>query len=164
MKRLIILRGPSGAGKTTVTKIIRKKLKGKTAVLCSDPFYHGICIREQNKDVVYGALYLLTGHYLKNGYNVILEGVLSSKKNKKLRIDKFKRLGKRYGARVTMFYLNVDVRTAVKRRKRKEYVMTPRYVKKIHSMSIVSKHKDDYEVDVKGKTPRKIANEIMFLL
>ena len=164
MKHLLIMRGPSGAGKSTVTKIIRKKLKGKTAVLCSDPFYHGICIREQNKDVIYGALYLLTGHYLKNGYNVILEGVLSSRKNKKLRIDKFKRLGKRLGAKVTMVYLNIDVKTAVKRRKRKEYVMTPSYVKKIHAMSIISKHKNDYEIDVTGKTPRHIANKIISLL
>lgn len=54
MKHLIIIRGPSGAGKSTVTDIIRKKLKGKTAVLCPDPFYYGICIREKNKDVIYG--------------------------------------------------------------------------------------------------------------
>lgn len=115
--------------------------------------------KEQRRHI--WALYLLTDFYLKNGYNVILEGVLSSWKNKKLRIDRFRRLGKRRGAKVTMVYMKVDLRTSVKRRKRKEFVMTPGYVKKIHEMSVASRHNYETEIDANGKKPETVAKEIL---
>lgn len=164
MKHIIILRGPSGAGKSTIAKILRKKMNGKTAILCPDPFYHEISGKELNRDIVYGALYTLTDFYLKKGYNIILEGLLTNVKNKKMRIEKFMKLGKRRSAKLTLFFLNVDVDTCMKRRDRTKYKISKNDVRIMHTKSISSRRNDEIKIEVKNKKPENIVKEILSYL
>ena len=51
--------------------------------------------KDDNTTLVYEALYQLTKLYLRSGYNVIVEGILSSTVKGKLRIERIARLDKK---------------------------------------------------------------------
>jgi len=161
MKHLLILRGPSGAGKSTVAKILRNSMNGKTAVLCPDPFYHEISGKDMDREVIYGALYTLTEFYLKKGYNVILEGLMTSVKKNRMRLDRFIRLGKNRSAKVSLFFFITCIDDCMKRRERLGYMISKKDVKQMYEKSMSSRRDDEIEIDVRSKRPKTIAKQIM---
>ena len=162
MGNLLIVRGSGGSGKSTIGKILRDKLQGKTALLCPDTFYWDICGKDDNSELVYEALNRLIDLYLNKGYNVILEGILSNKDEKNnLRINKFIELGNKYNANIKLFFLKVSLETAIKRDKKRGNVLGKEGTKKYHDKSLNVKHENDIEIDAENQTSLEVADLIL---
>ena len=90
MTKLVILRGPSGSGKSTVAKKLREKMSPKTALVEQD-YLRRIILNFKEKEIKGGPsaelIFLVVKLALDNGYNVILEGILSSSRSHEM-LDK----------------------------------------------------------------------------
>lgn len=162
MSNLLIIRGSGGSGKSTVGKLLRDKLQGKTALLCPDIFYWDICGKEDNSELVYEAVYRLVDLYLNQRCNVILEGILSKKdKEENLKINQFIDLGNKYGANVGQFLLLVSLETAIKRDNKRGELLGKEETKKYHEKSLDSKHERDIEIDVENLKSDEVAELIL---
>jgi len=85
MKKLIIIRGRPGAGKSTIAKQTQRKLlPQKVAILCPDYFYWQVFPGEENQHLVNQILNFTAQKYLENNYIVILEGILPKSENDEL--------------------------------------------------------------------------------
>ena len=71
-----VLRGPAGAGKSTLARAVQAALTAKVAVIDTDIFNWQIVPGEDDKDVVYENVVSLASAYLKHGYSVIVEGLI----------------------------------------------------------------------------------------
>lgn len=87
MTKLIIIRGPSGSGKSTVAKKLREKMGPKTALVEQD-YLRRIVLNFKEKEVRGGPsaklIFLVAKLALDSGYNVILEGILSSSRSRRM--------------------------------------------------------------------------------
>lgn len=80
MSKVVIIRGNSGSGKSTVARILQKKAKTKTVIIQQDYFRRiflnvddtnsGECIEIMLKNIDFA---------FEKGYNVIIEGIFHSK-------------------------------------------------------------------------------------
>lgn len=75
---LVVIYGVSPAGKDTAWRLART-LPGKSAVLSVDQLLQGAIAQAADDaaaelDMVHTQLRLLTANYMKNGYNVVVEG------------------------------------------------------------------------------------------
>ena len=81
--KLIILRGPSGSGKSTVSKILFEKATNKVALIEQD--HYRFIFKpagggsRANSDTIHKMIKNDTLIALRDGYDVILEGILSVK-------------------------------------------------------------------------------------
>jgi len=76
---LIIVYGGPFSGKTTLAAVLGRSLAGKTALVSTDHLAGAsIPVRDEDAlaelDMVHVQLRLLVANYLKNGYNVVVEG------------------------------------------------------------------------------------------
>lgn len=82
MTQLIIIRGNSGSGKSSVAKAVRAQLSGKTALIEQD-YFRRIILKErdnaQDSDIL-DFLFQSVQFAVGRGYTVILEGILYSEK------------------------------------------------------------------------------------
>lgn len=74
--RTIVLRGPGGAGKTTLGEALRSELGYPSALIDTDMFNWTTVPGQSNKRVVFDAVRSLAEVYLRNGYNVIVCGLI----------------------------------------------------------------------------------------
>lgn len=75
-RRLVVLRGPAGAGKSSLAEALRQELGYPAAAIDTDLFNWMIVPGESNKRVVYDNLCLLAESYLRYGYDVIVSGLI----------------------------------------------------------------------------------------
>lgn len=113
--KLIILRGPSGSGKTTVAKILFESAKNKTALIEQDHYriifkpagggskYNGATIHKMIKNDTLIAL--------KDGYDVILEGILSVRSYGEVLEEIFKKHPKEN----YIFYFDISLEETLRR-------------------------------------------------
>ncbi len=79
MSKLIIIRGQSGSGKSTVAKAVREQLTGKIALVEQDYLRrHVLGERGKGGDDNAELIKLTTRFALENNYTVILEGIMPS--------------------------------------------------------------------------------------
>lgn len=76
---LVVIYGTSGAGKDVAWRLARA-LPGKSAVLSVDHFLDGAIAQPDEDaaaelDMAHTQLRLLVANYMRNGYNVVVEGV-----------------------------------------------------------------------------------------
>ncbi len=110
--RLIILRGPCGAGKSTVASRLLESPR-PTALIEQDPYrfifnvregeMYSKTVRQMIRDNVLGAL--------GNGFDVVLEGILSKKGYR----DVFATLFREHPRNNFLFYLDVSFEETVRR-------------------------------------------------
>jgi len=116
---LVIVRGPSCSGKTTVARKLLDTAKKKTAIIHQDS-YRGIFNppgggHKHNGEVIALMIEHNTTTALKHGYNVILEGVL----NVKMYQDTLDRIIENHVGDTHLFHLDVSLEETVERGKKK---------------------------------------------
>ncbi len=115
-QKLIIIRGNSGSGKSSLAKLLRKELGGKVAIVGQDTLRRGILMEKgglENTDII-GLLEQTAVYCLGKGYTVIVEGILSKPKYK----DMLVRLMDTTSAS-SAFYIDVSFEESLRRHKTK---------------------------------------------
>lgn len=110
--KLIIIRGNSGSGKSTVARTLREELGEHTMLIQQDIVRREMLFvkdRIGNPTIALLPEMVLYGKSI--GYDVILEGILS----KKLYGETMKELIKRYGHDAYVFYMDVSFEETLQR-------------------------------------------------
>ena len=114
MPKLIIIRGNSGSGKSTVAGIVRDNAKSDTALINQD-YVRRTILRDNSDDHAQTAELInqIVLAILAQGYNVVLEGVLSKNRYSKM----LRNLVEAYPSYV--YYINVTLKETLKRHQTK---------------------------------------------
>ena len=117
--KLIILRGPSASGKTTIAKRLFESTKNKTVLIQQD--HYRFIFKpagggsKPNSEVIHKMIEHNVSSALQSGYDVILEGILSVKSYQNI-IEKIinSHLGESY-----IFYFNISFEETLRRHQSK---------------------------------------------
>jgi predicted kinase len=117
--KLIVIRGNSGSGKTSIAREVRRR-HGRGCALVEQDYLRRIVLRE--RDVAGGVAPGLIAHTaryaLDHGYHVILEGILHAERYRDVLLDLLDRHdGERY-----VFYLDVSFDETVRRHRTRPQV------------------------------------------
>ena len=126
--KLIVLRGNSGSGKSTIAKMILEELGDSKIAYIEQDHIRRIIYREKGSvdGANIGAIENLVKYSLKNNYNVILEGILHLKLHKNM-LRRISKLTKQS----YFFYLDIPYEETFKRHR----------TKKLHKEISPAKHK-----------------------
>lgn len=117
--RTIVLRGPGGAGKTTLGEALRSELGYPSALIDTDMFNWATVPGETNKQVVFDAMRSMAEVYIRNRYNVIVCGLILTDEDHG-GIELLASASLFYGHSFHDFYCDVDLETAVERSNRRD--------------------------------------------
>ena len=114
MAKLIILRGNSGSGKTTIAKGLQKKFGHGTMLISQDVVRREILyVKDGEKPNVEELIFQLAMFGKQNCEIVIMEGIFNSKWYNNL----FKKLLKEFKKDIFAFYFNIPFEETLKRHK-----------------------------------------------
>lgn len=116
-KNLIIIRGNSGSGKSTVAERLRKELGGKVAIVGLDTLRRTILMEQDhqgNTDII-GLIEQTAVYCLDKDYTVIIEGILSKPKYKEILM----KLVDNAECSSYIYYIDVSLEETLKRHKTK---------------------------------------------
>lgn len=112
--KLIVLRGPSGSGKSSVALKLREQSKRKIAIIEQDYYPEVMFARRDKEDSVAARRELLVADTLialKYGFDVILDGILSVHTHR----DAFEKIIDEHRTENYMFYFDVSLEETLKR-------------------------------------------------
>lgn len=114
MSKLIILRGNSGSGKTTIAKSLQKKLGHGTMLISQDVVRREILyVKDGEKPKVEELLFQLAMYGKEHCEVVIIEGIFNSKWYSNL----FKKLSNEFKDNIFAFYFDIPFEETLKRHK-----------------------------------------------
>ena len=157
---LIIIRGNACSGKSTIAEKLRSYFKEKkTAVIHTEIFYWGI-VRGDSSEVVMENTKRILDNYLKNKYNVILEGTLSKKNKKgKLYVKDFLKVAKKYKVPIKEFFLEADF-SELKKREKGRGKISLKKLKEFYDETHKTKSKHEIVIDTSKKSINQVLNEL----
>lgn len=116
MSKLIILRGNSGSGKTTIAKCLQRKLGHNTMLISQDVVRREMLyVKDGEKPKVEELLFQIAMYGKKHCEIVIMEGIFNSKWYSNL----FKRLLVEFKDNIFAFYFDIPFEETLKRHKTK---------------------------------------------
>lgn len=116
MSKLVIIRGNSGSGKTTVAKGLQKKLGHGTMLISQDVVRREMLyVKDGEKPKVEELLFQLAMYGKNNCDVVILEGILNSKWYNNL----FERLLNEFESNIFAYYFDIPFEETLERHKQK---------------------------------------------
>ena len=118
-KKLIIIRGTSGVGKSTVAKLLAEKLKSEHKNLVLIPFDLSMAyliknlktFNQKTVNLMQKNTEDLIKNFLEEGYTVITEGIFYKKYLRKLSLKRLLSIGKKYSAKTIVIELESDIKT-----------------------------------------------------
>jgi len=113
MEKLIIIRGPSGVGKSSVAKALKEKTDRPTMLIEQDIFRTFSNEETPNNLPVHEMVEVTTLIALKHGFDVILEGILNVQKPG--RREMYERIFKAHPAENYIFYMEASFDETVRR-------------------------------------------------
>lgn len=120
--KLIIIRGASGVGKSTIGKKLAEKLGKGTACVNVDVFPHEMMIdwinipMKERLKFMYDGADMIINKFLKEGYDVVTDGMYCIDDDLTL-LKKMIKLGENYNADIYVFELEANLETIKKRAK-----------------------------------------------
>lgn len=160
--KLIIIRGVSCSGKSIVADQIRKYFKEqrKVAVIHTSIFYHQI-VNGDKPEIAMENTKRILDNYLKNRYDIILEGTLSFRDKKgKLYLDNFLKLAKKYKTPVKQFFFETDF-LELKEREKKRKKISIGLLKKMYDTAIKTKRENEIMINTTNKTIKQVVKEVI---
>lgn len=117
--KLVVLRGPSGSGKSAVAKEVRLRMlrAGRLTAYVEQDYFRRIILKEEDAIGGFNACFIKENMslLLKNGYDVIVEGIFISKKYDKM----FRDIIKEHPKNNFFFYFDISLEETIKRHKTK---------------------------------------------
>lgn len=169
MLKLIVIRGPPGSGKSTISLEVGKKLKGKTIVFNKDAFIIGLKVFNTSEKINdKGFTFPIINANLKNKFNVIIDGIYGGEKGAK-KLEKLRILAAKHGAKFYVFTLNCSFKTSVKRvRARKGHIVGKSFplkeIKKWYDYLYEVHYKKGIELDTEKLSLSQVVEEILKLV
>ncbi len=162
MNKLIIIRGPPGSGKSTISLLVAKGLKEKTVVLPKDVIqfgfrFVGIDKSEHKSDAVINNM---TKYYLENSINVVIDSVFGGDDLNE-RIKKIERLAADRGAKLFIINLDVNLENSLKRNEMRKKEMPNSEVKKWHNYFYKQPIQHGFILDNNNISEKNATNEII---
>ncbi|MFA6397912.1 MAG: AAA family ATPase [Candidatus Paceibacterota bacterium] len=160
---IVLITGPMGSGKTTVSKILHSKLK-RTALISLDHIKKFISdFKRETKDneISRNVILAMTKEYLRQNISVIIEQALSLGQ-----INKFQKIADKYKANYFVYQLDAPRKILEKRIKQrteipgKQKVSKERIVKN-YNFHLENKYSKAIILDSEKLTPEKIASLII---
>jgi cytidylate kinase len=167
--KLIMVRGPAGSGKSTVGKILQKKLGDKTVLISTDQIYFHVLQGKSGTTLMIKCVVNMADFFLKNNYTVILEGTFNRPYNEetnKLEHDKLFALAKKHKMELMIMFLTTTLEKTSERvnqrtgNKKMPYGEIKRSYEKTHKR----RHETDFEIDTTNLSPLRVVNRIIKLL
>jgi thymidylate kinase len=168
---VVVIDGPMGSGKTTVSKLLNEKLEGTARVALADVkrFISGF-EKDHNYNVVSQEIILvMVEEYLKRGISVIVEWAM-----KKERAEAFKEIAKKYNAQHFIYQLDAPKSLLIERVKERtgtlldKSELPEKNIKNIeenfeknYSFHIENKHDDVAVIDSEKLSPEQIVDHII---
>lgn len=120
MVHLVLIRGPAGAGKSSLADDLGKRIKGNVVVLHKDLFHFQI--PQKGKLPVRDLLALISDFLLAQGWSVVVDGLYGGSEAKKS-IGRLKAIAGRNRAKFTLIFLDTSKDVCLERnRKRKKMI------------------------------------------
>jgi predicted kinase len=162
-KFLLVVDGPMGSGKTTVSAILHKKLK-RTAHIGLDKvkwFISDFKRVATDNEIVQSVVSAMTEEYLHQGINVILEQGMRDERVKKLR-----KLAKKSGARFLGYQLDAPKKLLFTRVKQRPVVpgkpkISDARIERNYRAYLKNKPSGLIVLDVEKMTAQQVANRIL---
>jgi cytidylate kinase len=163
MSKLVIIRGYSGSGKTTVSKRIAKKYRWE--LINYDLFFFGVNIHEKKLKSDYEICFETVKDCLKNiikkKRDVVLEGALAPiDKNDLYNTDEIVRIAKRHKYKTHRILL-IDKEKVSYSRMRKRHNVVKKVSYKALKKKILEEHpKNELIIDTSDLTVQQVQNKI----
>ncbi len=165
---LLVLRGPGGAGKSTVSKKLVEHLREtrKVGLIEADSFYWDIAGRDPNPDIMYEGLRRLADLYLSKNYDFVIEGILTAKDKFGIpRINDLVRTAQTYDTKTGFFHLYASIDLLRERVKTKFTKNGWNFDEKAfqgwYNNSLKSILPNEIRIDTQEKSPDEIVSEII---
>jgi predicted ABC-type ATPase len=113
--KVLIVRGPTGSGKSTISKEVGKRFKDPVIVLNKDAFIDGLRpfnIEKLDQDKIFTIPMVESA--LKENINVIIDGLYAGKGGPE-KIERIAKAAKKNKAKFYVFNLNCSLKTSFKR-------------------------------------------------
>lgn len=112
MQKLIIIRGNSGSGKSTVAKKLRQKLGPETMLISQDVVRRDIQgVKDYNVNPTVQLIHDLAMYGKKIGFTVMIEGILKASSNSEM----LKSLAREFDGGVLVYYFDVPFEETLRR-------------------------------------------------
>lgn len=161
--KLIVLRGPSGSGKSTVSKVLFDKAKKRTALIEQD--HYRFIFKppgggtKPNSDTIQKMIKSDVLIALKDGYDVILEGILSVKAYQKVIEEMFKEhSGENY-----IFYFDISFEETVRRHSTRKITRGTGFDEKDMQEWFPAAHKSNHELEQIIPESFSLNHTVMFI-
>jgi predicted kinase len=162
-KFLLIIDGPMGSGKTTVSTLLHKKLK-RTAHIGLDRIKWLISDFKKvtaDNDIVRNIILAMTKEYLRQGINVIVEQGMT-----KERIENLTKIAKKYDARLLGYQLDAPKevlfnRIAERQKLNKKTTVSKARIERNYQFHLQNKYTGLVLLDTEKLNAQQIANRIL---
>ena len=135
------------------------KNQKKTAVIHTTIFYWEI-VEGDSPEIVMENTKRILDNYLKNKYNVVLEGTLSNKNEKgELYIKDFLKLAKKYNIPTKEFFFEASFSELKKREKNRKKISLKK-LKEFYNKTHKTKRKEEIVIDTSNKSINQVLNEV----
>lgn len=159
--KLIILDGARGAGKSTVSSLLKEKMDN-TIFVGLDMIRNLITKSKATDDfnaIAFDAIFAITDSFLSNGVNVVIDSGITKERDKK-----FKDIAQIHKADIFMYYLSAPKETLwdrIQKRGQERGKMPNRErFDYTHGMQQSKDFSDFTEIDTTKNNPDKIAEKI----
>lgn len=159
---MILIYGPMGSGKTTVAKLLSKKLK-RTAHIGLDRIKWFISDFKRNTNdngITRNVIYSMVNEYFKNGINILLEQGMGIE-----HIERFKKIAQKNKAELFVFKLNADKKILDQRVKERSIELgkdfPKMHIKKNYKLFLENNYKEAIEIDTSLISPELVTKKII---
>jgi len=167
MKKLIIIRGPGGSGKSTIAKSLAFNLRKvePVALLPVDSFIWDISGRNTKFQTTYGALSSLLNYYLSESHSVIIDGILIAlDENQQLKLHKLINSTKNHNPSLHVFRLTGSSKIFEEREHQKYsekgWAFKESEFREWYKLVEERTYPGEIVIDVTDKTSEKVVEEI----